>query len=138
MLLACSWHLGVIPSAGYALTEVRAPVVEAGADERMRRALDLALAAHSAHGAAPLSAVVEDFGLRPSLRAEEGLVYEASLSLRVRSGARERLVVVKRREADPGSAGLAEAARGALFDALAARAAEEAVVWLVAGEAGGG
>lgn len=133
LLSACSLHLGTVPTAGFVLTEVVAPVVEPGVDEAVRGAVGRALSARKADGTSPLSIRVERADWRPGRRVGEVVTYDATLSLRFQTSGRERTVTMSSAYPDPGSAGAADAARAAAFVDLAERAAEEGVTWLVLG-----
>ncbi len=133
VLSACSLHLGTVPTAGFVLTEVVAPVVEPGVDEAVRGAVRRALSARQADGDAPLTVQIERADWRPGRRVGDVVTYDATLSLRFRAPGRERTVTMSSAYPDPGSAGAADTARAASFVELAERAAEEGVAWLVLG-----
>ena len=132
-MAACAVHLGTVPTPGFAISEVVAPVVEPGVDVAVRGAVDEVLAARSALGPEPLALRVERADWRPARRAGDVVVYDATLAVRFRATGRERLVTVSTSLSDPGSAGAADPVRAAAFAGLARRAAEEGVAWLVLG-----
>lgn len=129
----CVLHLGTVPTPGFAVAEVSAPVAEPGVDEAVRGAVGQALASRRASGAEPLTLIVERADWAPGRRSGEVVIYEATLAVRFRAQGRERLVVAGTVAADPGSAAAAVELRESTFAALAERAAEEGVTWLVLG-----
>ncbi len=133
ILSACSLHLGTVPTAGFVVTEVAAPVVEPGVDEAVRGAVGRALSARKADGSVPLAIRVERADWRPGRRVGEVVTYDATLSLRFKTPERERTLTMSSTHPDPGSAGAADTIRAAAFVELAERAAEEGVTWLVLG-----
>lgn len=133
-LLGCAVHLGTVPTAGFSVVELRAPVVEPGVDEAVRGAVIEALATRGAVGPAPLSLTVERADWRPGRRSGDIVVYDATLSVRFVAGARVRVVTATAPYADPGTSGLAATLRHASFEDLSRRVAAEGVAWLVLGQ----
>jgi hypothetical protein len=133
LLLACALHLGTAPPASrWSVPAVLAPVAEPDVDLRVREALLDALAARGALGGPPLSVTVTVATFLPSRRAADTLLYDATLVLRVRAGARERDVLATASVIDPGNAGDASVLRADAFRRLARTAAAEVAAWAVA------
>lgn len=135
LFAACALHLGTLPAEGWSVVEVLAPVAEPGVEEEVRGAVVAALAGRGAAGASPLQLAVERAEWRPGRRTGEAVIYDATLAVRFRTGARERAVVVSTAVPDPGDAAAAVGVRAATFADLARRAAAEGVTWLVLGGA---
>lgn len=133
LLASCSLHLGTVPTPGFVLTEIVAPVAEPGVDDAVRGAVDRALSARNADGDTAVSIRVERADWRPGRRVGEVVTYDATLALRFRTGERERSVVVTSPFPDPGTAAAGDLARAAAFVQLAERAAEQGVAWLTLG-----
>ncbi|MSQ03892.1 MAG: hypothetical protein EXR71_18725 [Myxococcales bacterium] len=133
-LWGCAVHLGTIPTPGFSLVELRAPVVEPGVDEAVRGAVIEALATRAASGSTPLTLSVERADWRPGRRSGTVVVYDATLSVRFVTGTRVRVVTATAPYPDPGSAGLADTLGHSGFQDLARRVAAEGVAWLVLGQ----
>lgn len=133
-LWGCAVHLGTVPTPGFSLAELRAPVVEPGVDDAVRGAIIEALATRHAAGSTPLSLSIERADWRPGRRSGDVVVYDATLSVRFVTGDRQRVVTATAPYADPGTAGSAATLRHASFEDLARRVAAEGVAWLVLGQ----
>lgn len=130
LFVGCVLHLGTVPSPGFAVVEVSAPVAEPGVDEAVRREVGHALGGQAAVGATPLRLTVERADWRPGRRTGDVVLYEATLAVRFRTEVAERLVTESTVVADPGSAAAAVPARAAAFAELAKRVAADGVAWL--------
>ena len=131
----CTLHLGTVPSAGFSVAEVAAPVAEPGVGDAVRAAVGQALAERRATGAEPLTLTVERADWRPGRRSGAVVIYAATLTVRFAAAGRERRVTASTEVPDPGTAAAAVGVRAAAFAELARRAADEGVTWLTLGGA---
>lgn len=130
-LPACAVHLGTVPpAAGWRVAAVEAPVVEAGVDEGLRRALDRALVARRATGDTPLTVRVTRADWSASGRSGALLLYTATLAVSVHAGA-PFTVSASVERASPGDAASARSARAQAFADLADEVAQRIVGNLV-------
>ena len=126
--------MGTAPVVGFQVVSIRAVLAEPGVEQAVTSAVERALGARRALGPAPLELVVARAEARPGRRTGNTVIYEMTLVVEFRSGARARTVTVSSPLADPGTAGAAAVERAAGFRRLAEAAADEGVAWLTLGQ----
>ncbi len=141
-LIGCALHWGVPPATDWSVGEVQSLVTEPGLGLALEQELASALAAQRmiAPGAPPVDAVIVQAESVPTGRAGDQILYEVRLGVRFSAslpspsaaGGRAQVWTQTRSRLlpDPGSAGLAQAARSAVFAELVREVAQDAVLRL--------
>jgi hypothetical protein len=135
LLIGCSLHFGVLPSAGaWSVGSVLAPVAEPDVDDWARESVTSALASRRAlDPAAPgVTITVSEAAWTPARRSGGVLLYDARLTLTLQAGERVVARTRTRTVVDPGDAAGARALREATLRALAREVADDAVAGLTA------
>jgi len=135
-LIGCALHWGVPPATDWSVGEVQSLVAEPGLGLALEQELASALAAQRmiAPGAPPVDAVIVQAESVPTGRAGDQILYEVRLGVRFTASAGGQAQVWTQTRSrllpDPGSAGLAQAARSAVFAELVREVAQDAVLRL--------